>query len=361
MVAMMRGQEAHGIGAAIYATEALHEFDEDKRLVALYRYLQLDSARDEAFDLLTEAAAEICRAPYATVSLVDRDRVWTKAGIGMPHGNETPRAQACCAHTIAEGDFLEIPNLASDARTVGMSHLRENLGAQMYAGASLVTADGFRIGTLCVMDREPRQLSERQRRLLGGLARQAMSLIELRAHERQLKDALERAEHLASVDSLTGLQNRRVLFERLDLETARARRYGTPLSAVLIDLDHFKRVNDGYGHAAGDAVLRSVGKLIRGAVRASDLAARYGGEEICVLLPQTGPEGAQRFAESLRRKIGAMVHEFDGQRLSVTASLGVASLEPDLVVAEPQALVKAADIALYSAKRQGRDRVVIAA
>jgi len=356
MVAMMSRPEADAIGAAL----APHQFDEEKRLDALYRYLQLDSARDEAFDLLIEAAAEICQVPYATVSLVDRDRVWTKAGIGMAQGSEVPRTQAICSHTIVEGDFLEIPDLASDARTAGLRRQREELGAQMYAGASLVTGDGFRIGTLCVMDREPRQLSERQRRILGGLARQAMALIELRAHERQLKDALERAEHLASTDTLTGLLNRRVLFERLEQEAARSRRHGAPLSAVLIDLDHFKRINDGYGHAAGDAVLRSVGKLIRGAVRASDVAARYGGEEICVLLPQTEPEGARRFAESLRRQIGAIVHEFDGHRLSVTASLGVASTAPGLATVDPQALLKAADIALYRAKREGRDRVVIA-
>ena len=148
-----------------------------------------------------------------------------------------------------------------------------------------------------------------------------------------------------------------MLFERLAQETARSQRHGTPLSAVLIDLDHFKRINDGYGHAAGDAVLRSVGKLIRGAVRASDVAARYGGEEICVLLPQTGADGARRFAESLRRRIGELEHEEDGQVFRVTASLGVATVLPATAPTHPEGLLKAADIALYSAKREGRDRV----
>ncbi len=329
---------------------------EQRRLDALYRYLQLDSVRDEAFDLLTETAAEICNAPYATVSLVDRDRVWIKSGVGMTQGAAVPREEACCARAIVvEGDFLEIPDLSADARTHDMTLLRREHGTRMYAGASLVTADGYRIGTLCVMDKQPRELTERQRHILAGLAKQVMALIELRAHERMLKDALARAEYLASTDVLTGLTNRRVLFERLDQETARCRRYGTPLSAVLIDLDHFKRINDTHGHAAGDAVLKKVGQLIGSSVRELDIAARYGGEEMCVLLPQTGLEGAMSFAQAMRRKLAELTFEFDGVEVQVTASFGVASTEG--LQSDGQALLKAADVALYSSKREGRNRV----
>jgi len=327
---------------------------EQQRLDALYRYLQLDSGRDEAFELLAETAAEICNAPFATVTLVDRDRVWIKAGVGLSSGN-VPRGEACCSRTIAEGEFFEIPDLARDSNSASWAKLRQDLGARMYAGASLVTADGHRIGTLCVMDREPRQLTPRQRHILAGLARQVMALIELRAHERLLKEALERAEYLASTDVLTGLLNRRALFERLGQEMARSRRYGTPLSAVLIDLDHFKRINDEHGHAAGDAVLKAVGELISTSVREVDIAGRYGGEELCVLLPQTGLDGALSFAEGLRRKLAALPFDFDGLAKAVTASFGVASLQGQ--AGDGQALVKAADGALYAAKREGRNRV----
>ena len=329
---------------------------EKRRLDALYRYLQLDSVRDEAFDLLTETAAEICQAPYATVSLVDRDRVWIKSGVGFQQGAAVPREEACCARAIVEeGDFLEIPDLSADARSASMTMLSREHGTRMYAGASLVTADGYRIGTLCVMDKEPRQLTQRQRHILGGLAKQVMALIELRAHERMLKDALARAEYFASTDVLTSLTNRRALFERLEQETARCRRYGTPLSAVLIDLDHFKRINDTYGHAAGDAVLKKVGQLIGSSVRELDIAARYGGEEMCVLLPQTGLEGAMSFAQAMRRKIADLSFEFDGVEVHITASFGVASTEG--LKSDGQALIKAADVALYSSKREGRNRV----
>lgn len=330
---------------------------ESKRLEALYRYLQLDSAQDPAFDLLAEAAAEICDVPYASVSLVDRDRVWRKAGFGLSGNTETPREESYCSRAISQG-FLEIPDLGNDAATASMSLVRRSTGAQMYAGASLVTTDGYHIGTLCVLDTQTRVLSERQKHILRGLAGQVMSLIELRAHERTLQEALRQAEYLASTDVLTGLSNRRALFEKLEHELARARRYGTPLSAVLIDLDHFKRINDTYGHDAGDLVLRNVGKLILGSVRSVDVAARYGGEEICVLLPQTGAEGAQAFAEALRKKLASLPHQLGSTAITMTASLGVSSIGHSAQCDAAQ-LIKAADLALYAAKSGGRDRVMV--
>lgn len=327
---------------------------EAKRLDVLYSYLQLDTARDAAFDLLAEAAAEICQVPYAAVTLVDRDRVWVKAGVGMQQG-DVPRNESCCSKAIMQSEFLEIPDLSKDSRTNTLTILPRDLGAQMYAGANLVTTDGFRIGTLCVMDKQPRQLSERQKHILAGLAGQVMSLIELRAHERTLKEALERAEFLASTDVLTGLQNRRMLFERLNQEVARSRRYKTPLSAVLVDLDHFKLINDTHGHAAGDLVLKNVGQAIGKSVRTVDIAARYGGEEFCILLPQTGLDGAMSFAEALCKKLGELTHNFDGKQLTVTASVGVASTQSS--PCDASNLINTADVALYASKDGGRNRV----
>ncbi|HEY9100548.1 sensor domain-containing diguanylate cyclase [Chitinimonas sp.] len=329
---------------------------EAKRLEALYRYLQLDTVPDPAFDLLAEAAAEICDVPYASVSLVDRDRVWRKAGYGLAGGTETSREESYCSRAI-QHDFLEIPDLANDAATAHMSLVRRDVGAQMYAGASLVTTDGYHIGTLCVLNTKTGVLSERQKHILRGLAGQVMSLIELRAHERSLQEALQRAEYLAATDVLTGLANRRALFEKLEHELARCRRYGTPLSAVLIDLDHFKRVNDEHGHDAGDLVLRNVGQLITASIRSVDIAARYGGEELCVLLPQTAQQGALAFAEALRGKLAALQHELGSTTITVTASLGVASVDPALDCDAAQ-LIKAADQALYAAKDGGRNQVV---
>ena len=160
----------------------------------------------------------------------------------------------------------------------------------------------------------------------------------------------------ATTDSLTGLGNRRMLDEELTLEWRRADRVGDSLSFVLLDLDNFKRVNDGHGHLAGDAVLCAVGELLASGVRQVDLAGRYGGEEFGLILPGTDLLGAQNLAERLRTALAAaQVEVAEGTSLTTTASFGVAS-KGELPSAE--ALVAAADQALYEAKRAGKNRVV---
>jgi diguanylate cyclase (GGDEF)-like protein len=184
--------------------------------------------------------------------------------------------------------------------------------------------------------------------LLGELRRHKAELL-ARVAERtgELQAANRRLAHLAAVDPLTGVGNRRLFDQALGVEIARARRYAEPLSLVLADLDHFKRVNDTRGHAAGDEVLREVGRALRECARGADVVARYGGEEFAIILPHTTLEQALRFAERARRAIGALP-------AGVTASFGAAQLGPQDDAAR---LAAAADAALYRAKAEGRDRV----
>jgi diguanylate cyclase (GGDEF)-like protein len=163
---------------------------------------------------------------------------------------------------------------------------------------------------------------------------------------------------LSSVDSLTGLRARRFLDEILNVEFLRARRYRTPLAVVMADLDHFKRINDGSGHPAGDTVLRELGALFLSMVRRTDVAGRYGGEEFLVIHPQSTASGAAQLAERLRQAVETARFDAEGAPLRVTVSLGVA--EYDRQMASPRDLVAAADRALYAAKRGGRNRVMVA-
>jgi diguanylate cyclase (GGDEF)-like protein len=161
---------------------------------------------------------------------------------------------------------------------------------------------------------------------------------------------------LAVTDGLTGLNNHRCFHERLIEEFRRADRYGEPLSLVLLDLDHFKALNDHFGHPSGDSVLRQVGELLQRSVRDTDLLARYGGEEFAVLLPKAPPEGALTVAERIWRDLDEVRVEGVKSAL-VTASLGVAT-HPFPPFASPADLLGAADRTLYEAKRLGRNRVV---
>ena len=178
------------------------------------------------------------------------------------------------------------------------------------------------------------------------------------AYEVTREQAEARLRALALRDPLTGLCNRAGLSEAFRLQYAQAARYGTSLSAVLIDLDHFKRINDKYGHETGDKVLISFAECLTNTLRESDLACRLGGEEFALMLPRTGLAEARQTAERLRSAIAAARCEHNGHEISITATLGVAELDPDSD--DLQSLLARADERLYRGKNAGRDRVVAA-
>jgi two-component system, cell cycle response regulator len=168
--------------------------------------------------------------------------------------------------------------------------------------------------------------------------------------------AVTALEKQATTDGLTGLVNRRTMDRTLDDMLARARRSGGPLSVVLCDIDHFKSVNDVYGHGTGDDVLKAVAKAMSSVARNTDVVARYGGEELCVLCEHTDVDGAAVVAEKLRRAVHAVLLQTEKGPLSVTSSFGVAALHSDDTRAS---LFHRADTAMYAAKAAGRNCVKV--
>lgn len=168
----------------------------------------------------------------------------------------------------------------------------------------------------------------------------------------------EEIYRLSTVDGLTQIFNKRYFVETLERELSRARRYDRPLALMMFDIDHFKICNDTYGHRAGDHVLRHMADLVRQRSRKVDVIARYGGEEFAVVLPEIDLAGAAQFGESLRRMVEEEEFVFEGRRIPLAISVGVADLEPG--VANADDLIKKADARLYRAKQGGRNRVVAA-
>jgi len=168
----------------------------------------------------------------------------------------------------------------------------------------------------------------------------------------------KRLRHLATHDELTGVMSRELFMKYLKKELNRTKRYGSTFCLMILDLDHFKRINDRYGHLAGDQVLERVGSTLKNNLREADLAGRYGGEEFVILLPETQLTDARAISERLRRLIGKGQYEHDGSTFKVTCSIGLSSVnEQDR---SPDDVIDRADKALYRAKEEGRDRVVVA-
>ena len=178
--------------------------------------------------------------------------------------------------------------------------------------------------------------------------------------ERSLKEANEEIKILSVTDPLTGCYNRNYLNEHLLMEINRARRYKHPLSLILSDIDHFKKVNDTYGHLAGDHILKEFVKCFMETIRQTvDWVARYGGEEFLIVLPETDLKSATRLAERLRSNLSQRVIEIQGKQISITASFGITGFDPttpDEKISQ-EALINEADKFMYQAKKEGRNRV----
>ncbi len=257
--------------------------------------------------------------------------------------------------------------LASDDRVVagapiGASAIVKNGSIRFGSSEFMATTAKLNIAGVTVLAVEPnaavdaRGLPYRRKVLIAAILTLALAAGVAARLGRPLARMFGELSNQAETDSLTGLANRRMFDERLDEEIDRARRHGTHLALVLVDLDDFKQVNDRYGHQAGDEVLRGAAGVLGSSLRELDLAARFGGEEFALILPGTTRAGARRVAEQVREAFALVaVDGPDGKPIHATASFGVAEFPACPGI---DALIAAADSALYAAKRAGKNRVV---
>jgi len=316
--------------------------EESARLSALRGYCVLDTGREARFDDLTCLAASICDTPVSLVSMVDTNRLFFKSAHGMDV-REVPYPDFFCGHAIRQRDVFLVSDAALDPRFANHPLVIDQPRVRFYAGVPLVTPQGYALGTLCVVDFVPRQLDSKQLETLRILARQAMWQLELNLQ--------------AMRDPLTGLYNRRQLEESLHREVLRARRVGAPVGVMAIDVDHFKRVNDTLGHEVGDSALRGIAGELASCVREEDIACRAGGEEFVIILPGTGKTALRTRAEAVRKTIEQASIQAGEGTLKLTVSIGLASFQS--YGDTGQAVLRAADVALYKAKASGRNRVIM--
>lgn len=305
----------------------------------------LDTTPEETFDRITRIASTALNAPFALVSLLDEDRQWFKSAQGLDL-RETSLDQSFCQFVGENGDLLEVRDALEDARFRENAFVVGGPAIRFYAGAPITSVEGVRIGTVCVFDHAPRTLLPAQRQLLKDLAAIATHELELR--------------RIASTDALTGAWNRRMLEIVATSEFHRARRVKRPFSLAVLDIDHFKRVNDQFGHEAGNDALFGFAAMFRNIMRKEDWLFRIGGEEFAAILIGADADAATEALERFRREVANRDFAVSEGRFRMTASgavVAAADAEGTPVATLPQLLEKA-DKALYQAKREGRNRII---
>jgi diguanylate cyclase (GGDEF)-like protein len=284
------------------------------------------------------------------VSDVSRELVVEASiGDGAPRVRALPGlalGQGAPGEAAESGETVYVPDLAKDARA-------RSANGTSGTGALLsvpLRAKGNVLGVMNLRRSRPGSFSPQEIRLVEGIAAQSALAV---ANARLYRETLE----LSYTDPLTGVSNRRQLLQRLDQEHSHSVRFGDGLSVLMLDIDHFKEVNDTYGHLVGDAVLKALAQLLRRNVRKVDVVARYGGDEFCIVLPRVGRADALEVAEKLRRTVAfATLHAPEGAPpLRSTISVGIATLGVD--AHDVESLLRTADQALIEAKQLGRDRV----
>ncbi len=326
-----------------------------------YRAVAAEAGRDVALLRLRETerfGVDHCRVGAA---LAERWNLPPALVDGVRHADDPSRAPletaqlVMCIHAGAAGADVILGDRPGE-QLAALRTACERLGIaggiadELVAGA---LADGTTLAATLDIPAsclEPEEVLARANEALLRLT------IESERENAALQAEREQLIQQASTDVLTGVANRRHFHEFLEEHFRLAARYGTPLSLFLVDLDHFKQLNDTYGHLVGDEVLRAVAARMRSVLRDADLLARFGGEEFVVVLPSTPLDGAVQSAERVREALASRPVEAAGQAIPVTASFGVSAYRADALMT-PEWLIKEADLALYEAKRAGRNCV----
>jgi diguanylate cyclase (GGDEF)-like protein len=310
--------------------------NESERLKALRLADILDTDPEERFDRLTRMAKRVFGVSIALVSLVDENRQWFKSKAGLD-ACETGRDISFCGHAILGNDIFVIEDALLDERFVDNPLVTGDPKIRFYAGAPLRYLDGNKLGTLCIIDQEPRVLEEEDFRMLRDLA--------------EMAEAELGAIQLATIDDLTRISNRRGFISLAQNSISLCARQGAPVAMVFLDLDKFKPINDQFGHAEGDRALVSFAELMRKTFRDSDVFARIGGDEFAVLLTNTEKERAAEIVTRFRARVDAY-NLVVNRGYDICFSDGIVGLRPDQN-SQVDDLLREADVLMYEKKLDG--------
>lgn len=339
------------------------KFEEQKSEI-LQRYQILSEDQSSGPLCVADSIALAMRAPFVIAALNRRYRQWYLCEHGT-EGYSGADLQTYFARMHLAQSRFDVADITQEEFFSSNTHGLQMPKFKSIAGVPLMDPNGKRFGTLCVADTEVRELSEPDLNLLSSFGRLVSNDICVRSAARYAVHDLVELEHekcdlfeLATIDPLTKALNRRAFMRFSERELARFKRDNSQLSALMLDIDHFKQVNDVHGHAAGDKVLTKMVAVAASVLRQEDLIGRLGGEEFAIVLVDADAASAARVADRIRQAIKQVKFPSESEPFNVTVSIGVA--EPLFNEASINDALERADAALYRAKRNGRDRVELA-
>lgn len=332
--------------------------DEEERLKSLHSLNILDTPLEHRFERITKMVCLMLGVPASAFTLIDSERQWFKSIQGI-HGTENTLQESFCAYTILGDEIMIVPDAKKDRRfTDNPMVTGQNDDISFYAGCPVRAPDGRKIGSLCAIDRKPRDLSPEHiyaLRDLANMIESELKVAQLSHAQNQLMHELDTAKRLALIDPLTRVWNRAGIEDLVRREWAEAIRKEQPISFAICDIDHFKKVNDTYGHPVGDVVIQETAKRLLLGLRTEDAVGRIGGEEFMIILPGCPLENLFDTLERIR--LGVILEPIvtSAGNLNITISCGGTGDTPSTLSQSSQ-LIELADNALYRAKRAGRNQ-----
>ena len=332
--------------------------EEEQRLAAVKALNLLDKPEEERFGRLTRLARRHFKASACAITLVDRERKFCVAQHGLQHREYPVEQGVTCNKVVSSGGPLIINDMAETYRSTSSEARSQNLGMNFYAGVPIFSPEGLPVGTLCIFDHKSREFDRREMESLADFASLVEDELSLRHADTIKQELVSQVESLrmrAYIDPLTEVWNRGALLKLLSQEIERCQRADRGLTIGMLDIDHFKVVNDTHGHPAGDEVLKELCVRIRKTIRAYDSLGRYGGEEFVLLFPESGAEDGPELGERVRTVVEQTPFTIGpNNSIPITVSIGITKLREGDSSTE---MLARADAALYAAKHSGRNRV----
>jgi diguanylate cyclase (GGDEF)-like protein len=333
--------------------------DETPRLKALRALNILDTPIEKRFEAAVRITKSLFNVPIVAISLVDKDRQWFKAAEGL-EVRETPRSISFCGHAILGDDVYVVEDATKDERFCDNPLVTEDPNIRFYAGYPIRAAGGEKLGTLCLIDKTPRPFDAKDAQNLIDMASIVEALLrsDQQLHStRWLLDEIDTAKLKSLKDPLTELWNRAGGEAMLEKIVSSDQDPDIYFGIGILDIDHFKKVNDTYGHTAGDQFLKSIAKSLLHASRDSDTVCRWGGEEFLIIFQARNVDYMQLCFQRIVDMISRKAINIDGQLLSVTCTIGATVFNSSQHETWENCL-EHADKLLYQGKEAGRNRLV---